>query len=67
MKRCDPKVTFHVVLDAVSVARLMDLASDCRCDPTIVLASLVHDLLEDDARMHADENNFWPEGPVTLQ
>jgi len=46
---------FRVWLDDLSIARLMEMADDCHATPEQVIASIVHDVLEDDANAHTPE------------
>lgn len=55
----------EVVLDDLTIARLIELADMLHADPATIVASIVRDVLEDDARMHAAENR--PPQGVTLQ
>jgi len=41
---------FSVALDELDAARLIDLANVCNATPAQVIASIVHDVLEDDFR-----------------
>lgn len=47
--------TFRVKLDDLTIARLMELADLCHAQPTSVIAAIVRDVLEDDARAHEAE------------
>lgn len=58
----DPRTYFRVGLDDLTVARLMEFADSIGQDPSIVIACLIHDVMEDDARMH--EGDF---APLTVQ
>lgn len=49
---------FRVRLDDITVARLLELADICQCDPTQVISAIVKDVLEDDARAH--DGNLLP-------
>jgi hypothetical protein len=50
--RDQAQTTFTVALDDVTVARLMEVADECHAHPCSLIAAMVHDVLEDDARMH---------------
>jgi hypothetical protein len=52
---------FRVTLDDLTVARLMELADVCHAPPAVVIAAIVRDVLEDDARAHGEAE------PVSLQ
>lgn len=45
----DSTVTFPVSLDLITVERLMRLAEVCQDAPTRIMASILHDVLKDDA------------------
>jgi len=45
----------EVALDDLTVARLIELADMLHADPATIVASIVRDVLEDDAKMHAEE------------
>jgi len=53
---------FRVRLDDITVARLLELADICQCDPTQVISAIIKDVLEDDARAH--DGQF---APITVQ
>jgi hypothetical protein len=46
------QTTFTVAFDDVTVARLMEVADQCHTHPCTLISAIVHDVLEDDARMH---------------
>lgn len=48
-----PVVWFSVPLDGDTIDRLMNLSDICHADPVAVAASLLHDILADDADAHA--------------
>jgi predicted transcriptional regulator len=50
--RFQDDTAFRVVLDDQTVARLIEVAEACHADPATIIASLVHDVLEDDALAH---------------
>ena len=53
-------VLITIRLDCASRDRLLALADLCHADPTVVAASLLHDVLKDDENAHApgtDEGN----------
>lgn len=67
MKRSIPDLTgdetiFEVPLDDVAVARLMTLSETTKVEPRLLLASLLRDILEDDAI----ENGDGLDGPDPL-
>lgn len=43
---------FRVILDDVTTARLVELADMCHAQPSEIIAAIVRDVLEDDARAH---------------
>lgn len=49
------RTTFTVALDDLTVARLMEMADICHTHPCILIAAMVHDVLEDDAKAHLRE------------
>lgn len=51
----EPKTLFRVALDDITVARLIELADICQADPRSVIAAIIKDVLEDDARAHEGE------------
>jgi len=58
----DARIFFRIGLDDLTVARLLELADICQCDPTQVISAIVRDVLEDDARAHDGEF-----APITVQ
>ena len=50
----EPKTTFEVDLDDQTVARLLEIAEDSKTCPTLLIASIVSKVLEDDELAHAD-------------
>lgn len=48
----EPRTPFRVLLDDLTVARLIELAEVCHTDPSNVISAIVKDVLEDDARVH---------------
>lgn len=62
MRETDLRNPFRVLLDDLTVARLLELADICQTDPAKVISAIVKDVLEDDARAHGDVP-----GTVTLQ
>jgi len=52
---------FHIFLDDVTVARLIEVAESCHASPRQIIAAIVRDVLEDDALAHMQEDH------VTLQ
>lgn len=48
----DLKHPFRVLLDDLTMARLLELADVCQCEPSQVISAIVKDVLEDDARAH---------------
>jgi len=45
----------RIKLDVKTIRRLRSLAAICRAHPSLIAASIVRDVLEDDARMHDSE------------
>lgn len=43
---------FFVLLDDLTAARLMEIADMAHDTPSNIIASIVHDVLEEDARAH---------------
>lgn len=58
----DDQVTIFdgIGLDDVTVARLMEVCGAANAPPAAIIASIVRDVLEDDAAMHDD-------GPVIVR
>jgi hypothetical protein len=56
----EPATVFEVMLDDLTVARLIEISDLCHADPATVIASIVRDVLEDDARMHAAQTTPGP-------
>lgn len=48
------RTEFIVGLDDQTVALLMEAAATCRCSPRDLIASIVSDVLLDDARAHGE-------------
>ena len=47
--------TFCVPLDDATVARLIELSDICHMPPTLLIASIIHDVLKDDEDAHGFE------------
>jgi len=43
---------FPVFLDDVTTARLLELSEAIKVAPSVLIASMIHDVLEDDANSH---------------
>ena len=48
----DGEAVLQIPLDDLTVARLMEVADVCHAPPELVAASILHDVLEDDAEQH---------------
>lgn len=48
----ETKHPIRVLLDDVTLARLLEVADGCQCDPSLVASAMLRDILEDDARAH---------------
>ena len=48
---------FRVVLDDITVARLMKVSDECHADPRSVIAAMVSDILEDDELAHGSDGS----------
>jgi len=55
LKHDEPRTIFPVKLDGLTTARLMKIADIAHASPSSLIAAIVHDVLEDDARMHQAE------------
>ena len=51
----DPKHPVRILLDDLTLARLLEVADGCQCDPSLVASAMLRDVLEDDARAHDGE------------
>lgn len=58
-------VEFRIRLDDLTVARLMEVADNAHADPRVVVAAIIRDVLEDDARANYD-GPFGPTPTHTL-
>jgi len=50
------KVPFRTLLDPLTAERLLVLADELQIEPSLVIASMVHDVLDDEARSNDAEN-----------
>jgi len=50
------KVPFRTLLDPLTAERLLVLADELQIEPSLVIASMVHDVLDDEARSNEAEN-----------
>lgn len=51
----EDQTIFPVALDDKTVARLMEICDEAKAAPAMVIASILHDVLEDDATEHDPE------------
>lgn len=58
----EQKYPLRLMLDDLTLARLLEVAIGCQDDPSRVAANMLRDILEDDARAHDGDL-----APVTIQ